>query len=342
MSPEISSRHHHAASGFTLVELAVVIAIIALLLGALLRPIETQHQVRSSKATKREMVSIKEALIGFGVAEGRLPCPDSDGDGLENPTQPAPPLASLDCTALEGALPWVTLGIEPTDAWGRIFRYRVTQEFAHRVRTGQPPTTPGQLDLTDSGEITVVTRDDDPITAPVDPKSVLVRIWNAAAVLISVGNNGAGGTSLSAPPLALPTGTDELSNVDGVYVTGTATGADGSANLDDAAAPVDFVTAGVESGQIVVNTTDGSHSLVTGVAATTLSVAGLIGGIDNDFDTGDRYAVSPFVARTSTPIQAGCNDDAATANPLCEFDDQIVWIAPAVLMGPLVEVDRLP
>ena len=131
-----------------------------------------------------------------------------------------------------------------------------------------------------------------------------------------------------------------MSNVDGVYVSGVTDGADGSANLDDPTA--DFVAAGVQPGDIVVNITDGSHSLVTAVAATDLTVAGLMGGTDNDFDLGDRYAVSPFVTRPHTPNQAGCNDDAATANPLCEFDDLIVAVPTAVLVGRLIEANMLP
>ena len=76
----------NAAGGFTLVELAVVIAIIALLLGALLVPLATQHQLRKNKEAERELREIKEALIGFAIANGRLPWPDIDflPDGLEN------------------------------------------------------------------------------------------------------------------------------------------------------------------------------------------------------------------------------------------------------------------
>ena len=70
--------------GFTLIELAVVIAIVALLLGALLVPLATQIQGRNVKETRESLAEIKEALMGYAMTQGRLPCPDTDAapDGL--------------------------------------------------------------------------------------------------------------------------------------------------------------------------------------------------------------------------------------------------------------------
>jgi hypothetical protein len=61
MSPELSSLQRRAVTGFTLV--AVVIAVVALLLGALMVPV----------ATERDLTGIKQALFGFGISPGRLP-----------------------------------------------------------------------------------------------------------------------------------------------------------------------------------------------------------------------------------------------------------------------------
>ena len=110
----------NAAGGFTLVELAVVIAIIALLLGALLVPLATQYQLRKNKETERDLREIKEALIGFAITNGRLPWPDRNflPTGLE--TVPASPVA-LPCTVCEGLLPWQTIGTGDTEGcapWG--------------------------------------------------------------------------------------------------------------------------------------------------------------------------------------------------------------------------------
>lgn len=218
----------HDANGFTLVELAVVIAIVALLLGAILTPLATQHQVRKSKETERSLREIKEALIGYAMANGRLPCPDTDGDGVENTDPPVPP-EPPNCTNVEGILPWQTLGVIPTDSWGRFYLYRVTQEFALPVRTGEPATAapPQRLALNDAGDITVNTRGDNPATAPPpESKAVIAMTTNAPAVVVSHGPNGFGGTQLSGGALDAPAvGTDEDENADadGTFVLRTHT-----------------------------------------------------------------------------------------------------------------------
>jgi prepilin-type N-terminal cleavage/methylation domain-containing protein len=220
----------HDSGGFTLVELAVVIAIVALLLGAILTPLATQHQARKSKETERSLRDIKEALIGFAMSNnGRLPCPDTDGDGLENTAAPVPP-EPANCTNVEGILPWQTLGVMPADSWGRFYRYRVTQEFAFPVRTGEPATAspPERLALNDTGILTVNTRGDDPTTAPPpsETKAVIAMTTNAPAVVVSHGANGFGGTQLAGGTVDIPTvGTDEDENFDGntVFVLRTRT-----------------------------------------------------------------------------------------------------------------------
>src|SRR5205814_4565643 len=67
-----------SSKGFSLVELAVAVAIIALLLAGALIPLSTQIDVRNSADTQRNMESIRDAIIGFAQANGRLPCP-ADG-----------------------------------------------------------------------------------------------------------------------------------------------------------------------------------------------------------------------------------------------------------------------
>ncbi|MGQ0657843.1 MAG: hypothetical protein ACT4NU_07080 [Chromatiales bacterium] len=53
----------------------------------------------------------------------------------------------------------------------------------------------------------------------------------------------------------------------------------------------DFVTLGVRVDDIVQNVTDGSKGVITAVAATTLTVAALRDGAENDFDAGDAYQI---------------------------------------------------
>ena len=130
------------ARGFSLIEMAFVLVIITLLLGGLLVPFATQVEQRRIAETNKAMEEIKEALLGFAVANGRLPCPDTTiagtnaNDGLEDPPTGGP------CAVPEGNLPRATLGVSNNDAWGNRFRYRVTDNFttAGGITLGPPPT----------------------------------------------------------------------------------------------------------------------------------------------------------------------------------------------------------
>jgi prepilin-type N-terminal cleavage/methylation domain-containing protein len=192
--------------GFTLIELAVVIGIVALLLGALLVPLATQIQSRNIKETRETLGDIKDALMGFAMSQGRLPCPDTDPvpDGAENNPCGVFPQST------EGFLPYLDLGVPATDAWGRVFRYAVTSEFTKPTVPGTPPPVNNQLDLSDGvvATIEVFTRD--------NTKAPLALSTKAPAVVMSVGPNGFGGTWLDGTGTLPPTppSTDERMNVD--------------------------------------------------------------------------------------------------------------------------------
>lgn len=134
------------AGGFTLTELAVVLAVIALLVGSLLVPLSAQIDIRNRADTRAAMAEIREALLGFVAASGRLPCPATATlvSGAGNAGRELD-LVNGRCTDVNGAatevgvLPWVTLGVKETDAWGRRYSYRVTQQFASSVSPATPP-----------------------------------------------------------------------------------------------------------------------------------------------------------------------------------------------------------
>ena len=68
------SRGKHTA-GFTLIELAITLAIIGVLAGAVLVPFVAQVAQRNTAATEKTLEQIKDALLGYATATGRLPCP---------------------------------------------------------------------------------------------------------------------------------------------------------------------------------------------------------------------------------------------------------------------------
>lgn len=114
--------------GFTLTEIAIVLFIVALLLGSMMLPIAAQVDTRDNTDAQKVMGEIREALIGYAASRaGRpfLPCPDTDADGVEQPR------VGSACPADEGDVPWNTLGLGRNDPWNRSYRYRVTPAFSN-------------------------------------------------------------------------------------------------------------------------------------------------------------------------------------------------------------------
>jgi prepilin-type N-terminal cleavage/methylation domain-containing protein len=123
-----------ARCGFTLIELAVVLFIVSLVLVGLLGPLSTRLEQEDRERATEQLREIEEALYGFAMINGRLPCPDEDGDGMEDRAG-GPPLTCLDAAGAfvafsSGGLPWVDLGVSAADPWGRAFVYGVTTAFA--------------------------------------------------------------------------------------------------------------------------------------------------------------------------------------------------------------------
>ncbi len=191
-------------AGFTLVELAISIFIIALLLGSILVPLATQVEQRQISETQKTMDEIREALMGFAVANGYLPCPDRTAgaganDGSEDVTAATGICQVLSGTIATGNLPWATLGLGNQDAWGNRFRYTVLETFARRA-----PAAPFSI-ATTATTLRVCT----------SQACTTIITTAAVAVVVSHGNNGFGAisadTGIARPA---PTSADELENTD--------------------------------------------------------------------------------------------------------------------------------
>lgn len=139
----------HRGAGFTLIEMAVVLVIVGLLLGGLLVPFTMQIEQRNIAETRATIENVKEALIGYAMANGRFPCPAvAPGAGITaveslsaTTATPAASTANGVCTgavdgvvstSFDGFVPGVTLGITPTnasgyvlDAWNNPIRYSI-------------------------------------------------------------------------------------------------------------------------------------------------------------------------------------------------------------------------
>src|SRR5688500_10078736 len=130
---------------FTLVEMAVVLAIIGLLLGSLMYTLSAQTEQRARGETQRTLEQAREAILGYAVANGRLPCPASAASmGVESPA------GGGDCTNYyDGFLPAVTLGFQPVDsqgfaldAWNNRIRYAVARNLNAAASCVGTSTTP--------------------------------------------------------------------------------------------------------------------------------------------------------------------------------------------------------
>ena len=132
------------ASGFSLIEIAVVLVIIAVLISIVAVPFASQVELRRIEETQRQLEAIKEAIYGFAISNGRLPCPATDGviyGAVTSNGQEAP--VGGTCTVKLGYVPAATLGISPIDsngfaldAWGL-----PTNRILYGVATQDIPST---------------------------------------------------------------------------------------------------------------------------------------------------------------------------------------------------------
>ena len=194
--------------GFSLIEMAIVLVIVGLLIGGTLAPLSAQMERSRRSETSQTLNNTIDAIYGYAFSNGRLPCPDSTGDGVED-------RVGANCSALFGNAPWVTLGSTGNDAWGQNIGYRVSNNFADTTDgTGCGTATSGvSFELCSTGDIQIF--DGSPGGNPV--------ATNIPAVIISQGKN-----------WAISTSTDEAENTDadGAFVSKQYTSVVGS-EFDD-------------------------------------------------------------------------------------------------------------
>jgi len=148
------------AAGFSLVELAVVIAIVAILLASTMYTLSAQTEQRNFQETQRRLNEARDLVLAFAMTNGRLPCPARDaatpangavaqplttpGDEVWEPTTGEcrgsavsdylGGVLSTPPTVTGGYLPGRAIGFQPLDssgfaidAWGNRLRYAVSR-----------------------------------------------------------------------------------------------------------------------------------------------------------------------------------------------------------------------
>jgi prepilin-type N-terminal cleavage/methylation domain-containing protein len=146
---------NRSSCGFTLVEVAIVLLIVGLMLGGMLMPLSAQIEQRNFTETEKNINYAKDALVGYVLAHGRLPCPATDSSiGMEAFNAGGTP-SNGDCAVFyNGLLPAATLGITPVDSngyavdgWGGGDANRIRYAVAATTINGivKPFTTNGGL-----------------------------------------------------------------------------------------------------------------------------------------------------------------------------------------------------
>ena len=193
----------HRTTGFTIFEHAVSLSVIALVLGSIMIPLQTQIEARKVDETRRLLEAAQDMLLGFAAANGYFPCPaDASSNGQE-------PLGtdhlSGACPVSHGFLPAALLGFRPTDAQGyavdafegagRRIRYAVSTQTIGGVtnaltRTNGLRSVP--IASFGAAPLLYICQSGNGVTAA-DCGTAVTLASNAVAVVWSVGANGANG-----------------------------------------------------------------------------------------------------------------------------------------------------
>ena len=201
-----TGRARRLSRGFTLLEHAVSLTVIALLLGSIMIPLQTQIENRKIDETKRMLELAQELLLGFAAAHGYFPCPATASSAGQEPR--GTDHLTGGCPVWHGFLPAALLGYRPIDAQG--YGLDAWEGAANRIRYAVANTTVGgvtQVLTRANGMRSValasfgttpffyICQSGSGATAN-DCGAALTLASNAAVVVWSVGPNGAtGGTS---------------------------------------------------------------------------------------------------------------------------------------------------
>jgi len=184
----LNKRRPHRSEGFTLMELAIVLVIVALLIGGMMVPFSAQTDSRNINESQKALVEIKEALFGYAIINGKLPCPMPTT--VTDPTDATYGYAAATCApGVEGYLPWKTLGVREVDAWGSprtatsdpfngYWRYRLDAAFSTNFALTTAPTSAMVVKDASGNNLTVAT------------ESPVAVIFSAGPDLVASGRNG--------------------------------------------------------------------------------------------------------------------------------------------------------
>ncbi len=110
--------------GFSLLELALILVVLGVMMALGVGVLSSVVKNNKMKETESILEEVREALIGYLLSNGRLPCPDSNGDGQEDFSS-----GSCTCDWPDCFLPCVTINVRCNDAYGQKLYYDVDSTF---------------------------------------------------------------------------------------------------------------------------------------------------------------------------------------------------------------------
>lgn len=204
-------------SGFTLVEIAMVLMIIGLLLGGLIPTLSTQMEAQRIAETRKQLDEIQQALVGYAIANDRLPCPASSGSNGAESFAALGNATNGNCSNFyNGFVPAATLGVTSVvdsqgntgfavDAWGNRIRYAVTSANSNAFTKENGMRTVGISSLSPNLQV-CSTASTSSTSCSVSNSSLTSGV---PAVIYSTGKNGAyGGAGLDEAENPNPNSTD--------------------------------------------------------------------------------------------------------------------------------------
>jgi prepilin-type N-terminal cleavage/methylation domain-containing protein len=211
-------RKHH--SGFSLVEMAVVLVITSLILGAVISMGNAQITQSRISTTKQKEEAIKTALVSFIARNNRLPCPANPALDPANPRYGREATTPGTCDTVPtaagvvmGVIPWITLGISDEgaqDGYYNRFTYAVTTT-ATNLDINTIAGLRGNIVINNA--LGVQSNDCTPAGGASNPCLIVV-------MLLSHGANANGAYTSGGTQITPPTGPDESENadIDAVFV----------------------------------------------------------------------------------------------------------------------------
>ncbi|EKV32245.1 hypothetical protein C882_3309 [Caenispirillum salinarum AK4] len=146
--------HSADQRGFSLIEISIVLVIIGLLLALSAEFAGNYLEKQRYANASSKLSAIEKAMVRFVAVTGRLPCPDTNADGVSDGSPGScPNITGFDSALGLGTVPYETLGIArdiATDPQGTLFAYAVLEDLTD---TGSPPSTPAPFTITQPAQL---------------------------------------------------------------------------------------------------------------------------------------------------------------------------------------------